>query len=83
MSVEEILFEAEETMEKSVDYMIHEFSAVRTGQSFAGARRERGRRSLRLVDEAEAARAHHHARAASPRGAALRCFHRQETSRKR
>ena len=33
MSVEEILFEAEETMEKSVDYMIHEFSAVRTGKA--------------------------------------------------
>ncbi|MDQ2659753.1 MAG: ribosome recycling factor [Verrucomicrobiota bacterium] len=33
MSAEEILFEAEETMEKSVDYMIHEFSAVRTGKA--------------------------------------------------
>ncbi len=33
MSVEEILFEAEEAMEKSVDYMIHEFSAVRTGKA--------------------------------------------------
>ena len=33
MSAEEILFEAEETMEKSVDYMIHEFAAVRTGKA--------------------------------------------------
>ncbi|HEX8678857.1 MAG TPA: ribosome recycling factor [Chthoniobacterales bacterium] len=33
MSAEEILFEAEESMEKSVDYMVHEFSAVRTGKA--------------------------------------------------
>src|SRR5438270_11265783 len=33
MSAEEILFEAEMTMEKSVDYMVHEFSAVRTGKA--------------------------------------------------
>ena len=33
MSADEILFEAEETMEKSVDYMIHEFSGVRTGKA--------------------------------------------------
>lgn len=33
MTAEEILFEAEVTMEKSVDYMIHEFSAVRTGKA--------------------------------------------------
>jgi len=32
-SAEEILFEAEMTMEKSVDYMVHEFSAVRTGKA--------------------------------------------------
>src|SRR3954454_6838087 len=33
MSAEEILFEAEMTMEKSVDYMVHEFAAVRTGKA--------------------------------------------------
>ena len=33
MSAEEILFEAEMTMEKSVDYMAHEFSGVRTGKA--------------------------------------------------
>ena len=33
MTAEEILFEAEMTMEKSVDYMIHEFAAVRTGKA--------------------------------------------------
>ena len=33
MTAEEILFDAEATMEKSVDYMIHEFSAVRTGKA--------------------------------------------------
>ena len=33
MTADEILFDAEETMEKSVDYMIHEFSAVRTGKA--------------------------------------------------
>ena len=33
MNAEEILLEAEMTMEKSVDYMIHEFSSVRTGKA--------------------------------------------------
>ena len=33
MSAEDVLFEAEMTMEKSVDYMIHEFSGVRTGKA--------------------------------------------------
>ena len=33
MSAEEILFDAEVAMDKSVDYMIHEFSAVRTGKA--------------------------------------------------
>src|SRR6202790_3521119 len=33
MSSDDILLEAEMTMEKSVDYMIHEFSAVRTGKA--------------------------------------------------
>jgi ribosome recycling factor len=33
MTSEEILFEAEMSMEKSVDYMVHEFSAVRTGKA--------------------------------------------------
>ena len=33
MSADEILFEAEVAMEKSVDYMIHEFSSVRTGKA--------------------------------------------------
>jgi len=33
MTAEEILFDAEETMEKSVDYMVHEFSSVRTGKA--------------------------------------------------
>ena len=33
MTAEEILFEAEVAMEKSVDYMVHEFSAVRTGKA--------------------------------------------------
>ena len=33
MSAEEILFETEVSMEKSVDYMVHEFSAVRTGKA--------------------------------------------------
>jgi len=33
MSAEEILFEAEVAMDKSVDYMIHEFSSVRTGKA--------------------------------------------------
>ncbi|HEV3409820.1 MAG TPA: ribosome recycling factor [Chthoniobacterales bacterium] len=33
MTAEEILFEAEAAMEKSVDYMIHEFAAVRTGKA--------------------------------------------------
>ena len=33
MSAEEILFDTEVSMDKSVDYMIHEFSAVRTGKA--------------------------------------------------
>ncbi|MGI8436490.1 MAG: ribosome recycling factor [Chthoniobacterales bacterium] len=33
MSLEETTCGAEETMEKSVDYMIHEFSSVRTGKA--------------------------------------------------
>src|SRR5687768_18415774 len=33
MTAEEILFDAEVSMEKSVDYMVHEFSAVRTGKA--------------------------------------------------
>src|SRR5678816_2213749 len=33
MSADEILLEAEMAMEKSVDYMIHEFSSVRTGKA--------------------------------------------------
>jgi ribosome recycling factor len=33
MTAEEILFEAEMSMEKSVDYMVHEFSGVRTGKA--------------------------------------------------
>jgi ribosome recycling factor len=33
MSSEDILLEAEMAMEKSVDYMVHEFAAVRTGKA--------------------------------------------------
>src|SRR5918911_4090478 len=33
MTAEEFLFEAEMAMEKSVDYMVHEFAAVRTGKA--------------------------------------------------
>jgi ribosome recycling factor len=36
MTAEEILLEAEVAMEKSVDYMVHEFSAVRTGKASPG-----------------------------------------------
>jgi ribosome recycling factor len=36
MTSEEIVFEAEMSMEKSVDYMVHEFSAVRTGKASPG-----------------------------------------------
>ena len=33
MSIEEILFEAEESMEKAVHFMTHEFAAIRTGKA--------------------------------------------------
>ena len=33
MSAEEILFDTEVSMEKSVDYMVHEFASVRTGKA--------------------------------------------------
>src|SRR5947199_8209394 len=36
MSRDDILLEAEMTMEKSVDYMVHEFAAVRTGKASPG-----------------------------------------------
>jgi ribosome recycling factor len=36
MTSDDILLEAEMAMEKSVDYMIHEFSAVRTGKASPG-----------------------------------------------
>ncbi len=36
MSRDDILLEAEMSMEKSVDYMVHEFSAVRTGKASPG-----------------------------------------------
>src|ERR1700755_520407 len=36
MSSDDILLEAEMTMEKSVDYMVHEFAAVRTGKASPG-----------------------------------------------
>src|SRR5215470_17223421 len=33
MSTDDILLEAEMSMEKSVDYMVHEFASVRTGKA--------------------------------------------------
>src|SRR5437660_5200118 len=36
MSRDDILLEAEMSMEKSVDYMTHEFAAVRTGKASPG-----------------------------------------------
>ncbi len=36
MSRDDILLEAEMSMEKSVDYMMHEFAAVRTGKASPG-----------------------------------------------
>ena len=33
MSADDILLEAEMAMEKSVDFMVHEFAAVRTGKA--------------------------------------------------
>src|SRR4051812_39465200 len=36
MSADDILLEAEMVMEKSVDYMVHEFAAVRTGKASPG-----------------------------------------------
>jgi len=36
MSTDDILLEAEMTMEKSVDHMVHEFAAVRTGKASPG-----------------------------------------------
>src|SRR6266513_178479 len=36
MSTDDIFLEAEMSMEKSVDYMVHEFAAVRTGKASPG-----------------------------------------------
>src|SRR5437868_12031087 len=36
MSSDDILLDAEMAMEKSVDYMVHEFAAVRTGKASPG-----------------------------------------------
>ncbi len=33
MTLEEILFEAEESMEKAVEFMAHEFLSIRTGKA--------------------------------------------------
>src|ERR1700752_3537665 len=33
MSLDEALFEAEEGMEKAVDFMVHEFATIRTGKA--------------------------------------------------
>ncbi len=33
MTIDEILFETEETMEKSMEYLTHEFASVRTGKA--------------------------------------------------
>ena len=33
MNLDEALFEAEEGMEKAVDFMVHEFAAIRTGKA--------------------------------------------------
>ncbi len=33
MSIDEVLFEAEESMEKSVEFMNHEFNSIRTGKA--------------------------------------------------
>ncbi|MEO6847777.1 MAG: ribosome recycling factor [Chthoniobacterales bacterium] len=33
MSIEETLFEAEESMEKALDYLMHEFATIRTGKA--------------------------------------------------
>ena len=33
MTIEEILFEAEESMEKAAHFMSHEFAAIRTGKA--------------------------------------------------
>src|SRR6266496_3549429 len=38
MSTDDILLEAEMSMEKSVDYMVHEFAAVRTGKASPASR---------------------------------------------
>ena len=72
MTADDILLEAEVAMEKSVDYMIHEFASVRTGKRLARIGRERGRRRLRFLDEAETAGPHHHSGAAVAGGAAIR-----------
>ena len=76
MTAEEILFEAEMTMEKSVDYMVHEFAAVRTGKASPALVENVDVRGLRLGHETEAARADHDAGAATAGRPAVRCQHR-------
>ena len=63
------------SMEKSVDYMVHEFSSGAHRQGVACTGGECGCGSLRLGDEAETARAHHHPGAAFARRPAFRCGH--------
>ena len=38
MSVDEITFEAEEGMEKAVEFMMHEFNSIRTGKAASACR---------------------------------------------
>jgi ribosome recycling factor len=54
-------FEAEEAMEKAVDFMIHEFAAIRTGKA-SPALVENLDSSLRKLNEIKAACAHFRAR---------------------
>ena len=61
MSTDDILLEAEMSMEKSVDYMVHEFAAVRTGKASPGFGGERRCACLRIGHETQTARLDHDA----------------------
>ncbi len=72
MSIEEIAFEAEERMEKSIALLADQLKGVRTGRANTGPGRLDPRRVLRLADAAEAARQPEHARAPADPDPAVR-----------
>ena len=55
MSLDEALFEAEEGMEKAVDFTVHEFAAIRTGKASPALVENLDVQAYEIFNETEAA----------------------------